>query len=246
MRYFLELSYLGTAYRGWQKQPDAPTVQAAVEEVLGKLLGRETEVVGCGRTDTGVHAKGYVCHFDAEREPGGEGFEALIYHANAMLSADIALTGIRSVKDDAHARFDAAEREYTYYITTQKDPLNAQTKWWYPVPLDIEKMNAAAAKLLSVSDFTTFAKTGSDNRTNICRVTHARWERRGQDLIFTIRADRFLRNMVRAVVGTLVDVGRGKITVEKFAEIVEARDLSLASGAAPARGLILSRVRYLV
>lgn len=251
MRYFLTIDYLGTAYRGWQRQLDAPTVQAAVEEVLGRLLGAEIEVVGCGRTDTGVHAKEYVAHFDSAKElaahgeaAASEGFGGLLYHANSMLPGDIALTGIRRVNDDAHARFDARQREYTYNITTRKEPLNGAAKWWYSVPLDVAAMNAAAAKLLTVSDFTTFAKTGSDNRTNICRVTHARWEAREGELVFTIRADRFLRNMVRAIVGTLVDVGRGKISAERFGQIVEARDLGLSSGGAPARGLILSKITY--
>ncbi|MDR2894140.1 MAG: tRNA pseudouridine(38-40) synthase TruA [Alistipes sp.] len=311
MRYFLELSYNGTAYRGWQRQRDVPSVQQTLEEALSRLLGAPTEVVGAGRTDTGVHAAHYVAHFDTEVEitgadgdgagcraagagradgAGGDGVFAgddFLYHANSMLPPDIALKSIRRVADDAHARYDATEREYTYYIARAKDPFRAGTAWLYTVPLDVDAMNRAAAYLLTVSDFTTFAKLGGGNKTNICRVTAAQWRSErglrvtggggegsgsktpdgdsggegssdktsggnndsgGEQtlgcLTFTIRADRFLRNMVRAVVGTLVDVGRGKITPEQFAEIVDARNLSRASGGAPAHGLFLTGIKY--
>ncbi len=261
MRYFLELSYNGAAYKGWQRQKNAPTVQQTVEEALSMLAGETIEVTGAGRTDTGVHAARYVAHFDTEREITSAA--DLIYHANSILPPDIALRGIRRVADDAHARFDARAREYTYYITPFKDPFRTGTAWQYTVPLDTEAMNRAAAHLLTVSDFTTFAKLGGGNKTNICHVTEAQWrvggfpslQRRGgreadgvvntnSELIFTIRADRFLRNMVRAIVGTLVDVGRGKITPEEFAATVDARDLSRASGGAPAHGLFLTDIEY--
>lgn len=326
MRYFLELSYLGTAYRGWQRQPNAPSVQAAVEDVLNRLLGtsrptpvlhqdpgcgngspsgsgspsppvrceRSITVVGCGRTDTGVHASRYFAHFDVPTAPsvrreGSDGLNVtnFLHHANAMLPPDIAFLALLPVANDAHARFDALSREYTYRIATRKNPFSASTAWYYSVPLDVEAMNVAAAKLLTISDFTSFAKLGSDNRTNVCRVSHAEWVRASaenggetqnsgavfcagsgsdhcvgggvgfgsgldgrwthdvaDELIFTIRADRFLRNMVRAIVGTLVDVGRGKISVDRFCEIVDSRDLSLSSGSAPAKGLTLSNITY--
>lgn len=302
MRYFLELSYLGTAYHGWQRQTNAPSVQQTLEDALSKFLGENVELVGAGRTDTGVHAAHYVAHFDVDRPLGyckgedfGEGsgeaekaaFANLLYHAGSMLPPDIALKGIRRVSDDAHARFDALEREYTYYILTRKDPFHIDTAWQYTVPLNLEAMNRAAAYLLDATDFTSFAKLGSDNKTNLCRVTEARWgtietlglpffafapeekllpeakevpsafprdvarhiKAREENLypdvlMFRIRADRFLRNMVRAIVGTLVDVGRGKITPERFAEIVAARDLSLSSGGAPAKGLFLTDIKY--
>ncbi|MDR2882633.1 MAG: tRNA pseudouridine(38-40) synthase TruA [Alistipes sp.] len=243
MRYFLELSYNGAAYRGWQRQPDAPTVQQTIEETLSTLLGETTEVTGAGRTDTGVHAAFYVAHFDTAREIADAA--DFLYHANSILPPDIALRGLRRVADDAHARYDARAREYTYYVVPFKDPFRAGTAWQYTVPLDVEVMNRAAAYLTEVDDFTTFAKLGGGNKTNICRVTTARWLRfEDGTLEFTIRADRFLRNMVRAIVGTLVDVGRGKITPERFAAAVDARDLSRASGGAPAHGLFLTDIEY--
>lgn len=219
------------------------------------------EVVGCGRTDKGVHASCYVAHFDVPEltavsshlNPQGRGGAEMdfIYHANSMLPADIALKRLWPVSDEAHARFDAIEREYTYYVVRAKDPFRAHTAWCYTRPLDVDAMNAAAAHLVGEHDFTSFAKLGSDNKTNICRVTHAGWVEVGtHDLVFTIRADRFLRNMVRAIVGTLVDVGRGRrttdgpMTPERFGEILLARDLSLSSAGAPARGLFLSGVSY--
>ncbi len=249
MRYFLELSYNGAAYRGWQRQKNAPTVQQTIEEALSKLLGEPVEVTGAGRTDTGVHAARYVAHFDTRAGTDGDGSIAdpadFVYHANSILPPDIALRGVRRVADDAHARFDARTREYTYYILPYKDPFRTGTAWQYTVPLDTEAMNRAAAHLLTVSDFTTFAKLGSGNKTNTCHVTEARWSRREDEmLVFTIRADRFLRNMVRAITGTLVDVGRGKITPGQFAAILDARDLSLASGGAPAHGLFLTDIEY--
>jgi tRNA pseudouridine38-40 synthase len=263
MRYFLELSYDGTNYKGWQRQRSAPSVQQTVEEALSRLLGGQIEVTGAGRTDTGVHAACYVAHFDVS-EPIADG-AGFIYHANSILPPDIAIGGVRRVADDAHARYDAREREYTYYITTRKNAFLQRAAWYYSVPLDVEAMNVAAAKLLTTSDFTTFAKLGGGNKTNLCRLTKAIWEGGSATpsttmaaispcgvepgvhdglLVFTIRADRFLRNMVRAIVGTLVDVGRGKITPAQFARIVDARDLSLSSGGAPAHGLFLTNITY--
>ncbi len=252
MRYFLELSYNGANYRGWQRQKNAPTVQQTLEEALSTLLGNNIEVTGAGRTDTGVHAAYYVAHFDVEREiadgaviAGKTKQSGFLHRANSILPPDIALGGIRRVADDAHARYDARGREYTYYIVPFKSPFRTGTAWQYTVPLDVEAMNRAAAHLTTVSDFTTFAKLGGGNKTNICRVTEARWRvETDGELTFTIRADRFLRNMVRAIVGTLVDVGRGKLTPEEFATIVDARDLSRASGGAPAHGLFLTDIEY--
>lgn len=243
MRYFLRLSYSGARYNGWQRQPGAPSVQQTLEETLSRLLRENIEVTGAGRTDTGVHAAYYVAHFDC---PAGIDDPAdFLYHANSMLPPDIALQRIVRVADDAHARFDAAEREYTYHILPFKDPFRTATAWYYSVPLDLDAMNRAAESLLRCDDFTSFAKLNSGNKTNICHISAARWQRlESGELVFTIRADRFLRNMVRAIVGTLVDVGRGKITPERFEKIVRARDLSLSSGGAPARGLFLTGVAY--
>lgn len=242
MRYFIELQYDGGAYCGWQRQPEQPTVQGVIEEALTKLLRRPTEIVGAGRTDTGVNASFYVAHFDSE-----EAIDCghIAHKLNAMLAHDIAIKRIYEVADGLHARFDAIEREYTYLLSPVKSPFRRHSAWICYYQLDVEKMNEAAKVLLATEDFTAFAKLNSNNKTNICHVSHAEWvvENDGT-LRFTIRADRFLRNMVRAIVGTLVDVGRGRYTVEEFAEIVASRDLSRASSGAPPQGLFLSNVKY--
>ena len=245
MRYFIELSYDGAAYCGWQRQPDAPTVQQTLEQGLSTLLREPIEVVGAGRTDTGVNASYYVAHFDCEK--GVDNCAQLVYKLNLILPHDVAIKSVRKVKEEAHARFDAIEREYTYYISQRKNPFRRYSAWQYYVPLDMERMNEAAAKLLEYDDFTSFAKLNSNNKTSICHVVRAEWRRADSDadlLIFTIRADRFLRNMIRAIVGTLVDVGRGRYTVEDFERILHSRDLSLSSAGAPAVGLFLSDVKY--
>ena len=243
MRYFLTLSYKGTNYNGWQIQRNAPSVQGKLEEALALLLRRPTPVTGAGRTDTGVHARYYVAHFDtteAIRDRAG-----FCYHLNAVLPYDIAVHELLPVRADAHARFDATEREYRYLILTAKDPFARETAWLYHGALHIDAMNEAAAHLLAFDDFTTFAKLNSNNRTNICRISQAEWSLSRQGVLcFRIRADRFLRNMVRAVVGTLVDVGRGRYDVGEFRSIVGSRDLSRASGGAPAEGLYLWDVSY--
>ncbi len=241
-RYFLTLSYNGTAYNGWQMQPNAPTVQETLQRAMSALLKQAVGVVGAGRTDTGVHAARYVAHFDAAEPIANE--KDFLFHLNCMLPDDIAVSRVRRVKPHANARFDAVSREYKYYITTEKDPFAADRAWKVTVPLDVEAMNRAAALLPETSDFTSFCRLHSDNKTNICKVFSAGWERAGNKLVFTVRADRFLRNMVRALVGTMVDVGRGKITVGGFAAIIEARDRGAASGSAYPQGLFLTDVEY--
>lgn len=244
MRFFLELRYNGAAYFGYQRQNDVPTVQGAIESALSMLLRAQIEIVGAGRTDTGVHAAYYVAHFDA---PSGVEVDVvqLKYKLNVVLNDDIAIMRIAPVEASSHARFSATRRQYKYYIEREKNPFTRHTTWQYYVDLDIDKMNAAAAILLQHSDFTTFAKLNSNNTTNICTVYQAQWERLDDGrLCFTITANRFLRNMVRAIVGTLVDVGRGKYSVEQFGEIVESRSLKRASAGAPASGLFLSDVEY--
>lgn len=242
MRYFIELQYDGAAYFGWQRQPDTATVQGTIEEKLSMLRRVPTEIVGAGRTDTGVNASFYVAHFDSDVAVDcGQ----LAYKLNKVLPADIAILRIYEVAATTHARFDAREREYTYWLTPRKLPMRRFSAWHYAVDLDIEKMNEAAAKLLEYDDFTSFAKLNSDNKTNICHVAHARWEVEADGTLrFTIRADRFLRNMVRAIVGTLVDVGRGRYTVAEFEDIIRSRDLARSSAGAPAVGLFLSNVKY--
>lgn len=242
MRYFIELRYDGAAYCGWQRQPDMPTVQQTIEEALTKLLRVHTEIVGAGRTDTGVNASYYVAHFDSAVEVD---CAQVLYKLNMMLPKDVAIFSVTPVADGAHARFDARQREYRYYISPTKNPFRRYSAWLYYVPLDVEKMNQAAAKLLEYEDFTSFAKLNSNNKTNICKIMNARWSVEADGvLVFTIRADRFLRNMVRSIVGTLVDVGRGRYSVEEFCAIVEARDLSQSSAGAPSQGLFLSDVVY--
>ena len=242
MRYFVELRYDGAAYCGWQRQPQMPTVQHTIEKSLTKLLRTPTDIFGAGRTDTGVNASYYVAHFDTDVQVN---ITQLLYKLNMMLPKDIGIFSITQVADTAHARFAAMEREYTYFISHHKNPFRRHSAWLYYVPLDVDAMNQAASKLLNYSDFTSFAKLNSNNKTNICRIIDARWSVEEDGVLrFTIRADRFLRNMVRSIVGTLVDVGRGRYTVDEFCKIVEAKDLRLSSAGAPAQGLFLSDVVY--
>ncbi|MCH5329692.1 MAG: tRNA pseudouridine(38-40) synthase TruA [Alistipes sp.] len=242
MRYFAELRYDGSAYCGWQRQNEAPSVQQTLERALSTLLRTEVATVGAGRTDTGVNAAYYVMHFDTDAPVAD--CAQLVYKLNLILPADIAIMSISEVSAEAHARFDAVAREYRYFISQSKNPFVRGSSWHYNAPLDIEAMNRAAASLLRYDDFTSFAKLNSNNKTNICRIVRAEWSANGDMLCFAIRADRFLRNMVRAIVGTLVDVGRGRYTPEEFENIVASRDLSRSSGGAPARGLFLWDVEY--
>lgn len=243
MRYFIELSYRGTLYNGWQRQKNAPSIQQIIEESLSKILRAQTEIVGAGRTDTGVHATYYVAHFDTNQDI--DSTDDFCHHLNAVLPESIAIQAVIKVAEGAHARFDAVEREYKYYILPHKDPFCRDTTWQYYVDLDLESMNRAARMLLEYSDFTTFSKLHSANKTNICKITDAHLSATDDNrLIFTIRADRFLRNMVRSIVATLVDVGRKKISEDEFRLIVESRDLSRARGSAPAQGLFLTDIKY--
>lgn len=243
MRYFLELRYNGAAYCGWQRQPDQPSVQQTLERALATLLREPVALTGAGRTDTGVNAAYYVAHFDCER-PVADPAQT-VYKLNFLLPGDIAVGSMTPVAEDAHARFHAREREYRYFIEPRKNPFTRHETWQYYVPLDVGRMNEAAAMLTAYDDFTSFAKLNSNNKTNICRVKEAVWtiDSRGT-MCFTIRADRFLRNMVRSLVGTLVDVGCGRYTPDGFRSIVESRDLSRSSAGAPAQGLFLSDVVY--
>lgn len=242
MRYFIELQYDGAAYCGWQRQPDTATVQGVIEDKLSMLLRVPTEIVGAGRTDTGVNASFYVAHFDSDRVVD---CAQLAYKMNKVLPDDIAIQRIYEVEATKHARFDARLREYTYFLTTRKMPFRRHSAWHFAVELDVMRMNKAAQKLLEYEDFTSFAKLNSNNKTNICHISHAEWVVEADGTLhFTIRADRFLRNMVRAIVGTLVDVGRGRYSVEEFEDIILAKDLSRSSAGAPACGLFLSRVDY--
>ncbi len=242
-RYFIKLDYNGANYHGWQIQPNGKTVQGEVNKALSLLLKEEINVVGCGRTDTGVHARNFFAHFNSEKL-SPEALPQLLYKMNRFLHQDIAIRAIFPVHEEAHARFDATHRTYKYYITTAKDPYQIPYRWLLSYQLNLESMNAAAEKLLDYTDFTSFSKVDTDTKTNDCKITYARWEKVGDTLIFTITADRFLRNMVRAIVGTLVNVGQEKISLSEFCSIIERKDRGLAGASAPGNALFLEEVGY--
>lgn len=243
VRYFMRLSYRGARFHGWQTQPNAVSVQSVIEESLSVITREEVRITGAGRTDTGVNARMMVAHFDLERPL--KSAESFIRGLNSMVGPDIAIEEIIKVHQDAHARFDATSRTYHYYTHTGKSPFLYPLSWQAPVTLNYEAMNRAASMLTEISDFTSFAKLHSDAKTNICRVTRAEWLDLGYGRhVFVITADRFLRNMVRAVVGTLVDVGRGKLSIDQFAKVIEARDRCAAGTSMPPHPLFLWDIRY--
>jgi tRNA pseudouridine38-40 synthase len=242
-RYFIQLSFKGTRYHGWQFQPNALSVQEVLEKTLSTKLREEIAVTGAGRTDTGVHSDFYVAHFDSGNLSLDQ--PEFIFQLNSFLPDDIAVQKIRKVAADAHARFDALSRTYRYQITREKDPFRIEMAYFYPLPLDVNAMNQAAQLLFGFSDFTSFAKLHTDVKTNNCKISEALWEENGAQLVFTIRADRFLRNMVRAIVGTLLEVGKGKLSVDGFREIIEKKDRGAAGTSAPAHGLSLVAIEYL-
>ena len=241
MRYFIELAYNGKAYHGWQSQPNAASVQETLEKVLFTVLRVETSVVGAGRTDTGVHASQYFAHFDAEKITD---VKNLIFKLNSMLADDIAVYDIFNVTPDAHARFDAISRSYEYRVVQYKDPFVNDTAYFVRNTLDVEKMNKAAAILKDYKDFKCFSKSKTDVKTYNCRIDHAFWKEKEGKLFFHIKADRFLRNMVRAIVGTLLEVGLGKIPVEQMHTIINSRDRQQAGTSVPAKGLFLCKIEY--
>lgn len=241
MRYFMQLSYLGEGFLGWQRQPQGPTVQSVVEDALGALMRRPVAVTGAGRTDAGVNARMMVAHFDADSPPGPD----MVYRLNSMVGRQIAIEKIWPVPDGAHARFDAVERAYRYYATAGKSAFLNRLAWQAPPRLDFDAMNQGAALLTGRRDFTSFSKLHTQTKTNICDLRSARWTEQAPGLWhFEVTADRFLRNMVRAIVGTLVDVGRGKMPPEAVAEIVERRDRCCAGASMPGHALYLWRVSY--
>ena len=241
-RYFIQLSYDGSAYHGWQIQPNGSSVQEVLEKSLSVVARETVAVTGAGRTDAGVHASFYVAHFDAENlNPDSE---KIIHNLNCLLPADIAIQNLYKVPADAHARFDATSRTYQYFLTRVKDPFTRQYSAREARVPDLDRMNEAARKLFDYEDFTSFSRLGTDVKTNICRVDLAEWSHEGKGFVFTVRADRFLRNMVRAIVGTLLEVGFGKITVEDFCRIIEAKDRCAAGASVPAKGLFLVDIGY--
>ena len=241
MRYFIDIAYNGTAYCGWQNQPNALSVQEVLEKALSTLLGTEIAVTGAGRTDAGVHAKQLFAHFDASAM---EDVQNLLHRLNSFLPKDISVQDIFQVKDDAHARFDAEAREYEYHINLKKDPFVEGLAYLVNNEPDVSKMNEAAQSLLKYQDFQCFSRSKTDVKTYYCTITKAHWERKENLLIFTISANRFLRNMVRAIVGTLPEIGYGKLTLEDFHKIIESKNRSNAGASAPAHGLYLTKVVY--
>ena len=242
-RYFIALSYKGKNYHGWQIQPNAHTVQAELNEKLSLLLKSSINTVGAGRTDTGVHARFFVAHFDSAINLDSE-LQRLKEKLNSFLPDDITVNDIYRVPENAHARFSALSRTYRYYISQKKDVFNSEFMWELHYKLDVEMMNKGAGELLNYSDFTSFSKLHSDVKTKLCKVESAIWRQEDDVLVFEIVADRFLRNMVRSIVGTLVLLGRHKITLLQFQQIIEARDRSLAGESAPAHALFLTAIAY--
>ena len=241
-RYFIYLSYKGSAYHGWQIQPNGISVQEVLAKALTTVLRVEVEVVGAGRTDAGVHAKLMVAHFDYPTKL--DKLAALSQKLNSVLPRDIAVSQILAVQDNAHARFDALTRKYEYHIVKTKNVFKTEFAARFTQPLDFELMNQAAATLLQYSDFTSFSKLHTDAKTNNCVIHLASWTEQDGEWIFTIQADRFLRNMVRAIVGTLLEVGRGKMSVEDFRNVIEAKNRTKAGVSVPAQGLYLVDIEY--
>ena len=240
MRYFIELSYNGTNYHGWQKQLNSNSVQEELTKCISILLKEEVEIIAAGRTDSGVHAEQMFAHFDFE---GDFETEILLTKLNGFLPNEISVHQIFKVDDNANARFDAISRTYQYYITNEKSPFNKNIYLHYKT-LDIDAMNLACKYLLGKQDFTSFSKLHTQTHTNDCDVMMANWQQQENELIFTIKADRFLRNMVRAIVGTLLEVGEEKIIAEKIKEIIAKKDSSEAGVSVPAHALFLTKIEY--
>lgn len=241
-RYFIYLAYNGEKYCGWQTQPNGLAVQEVIEKSLSTLLRISTPIVGAGRTDAGVHAKLMVAHFDSESALLD--LALLAEKLNRMLPKDIAIDKIVEVQNDAHARFDATARLYRYYITTKKDAFLFPLKYKIHGNINITAMNECAGVLFEYIDFTSFSKLHTDVKTNNCKIMHAQWEQIGNDYIFTIKADRFLRNMVRSIVGTLLEAGRGKLNTDGMRKIIEAKNRGLAGTSVPGHALFLEEIEY--
>lgn len=257
MRYSIRLSYDGAAFCGWQIQPNAPSVQECLETALSKLLREDIKVTGAGRTDTRVSAINYVAHFDTSNDPGIDA-NTICYKLNAILPLSIKVHEVKPEADSFHARFGATKRGYRYFINRRKDPFVTGMSFFYSFPLDVEAMNRAAQHLLGTHDFHCFEKVGSDNKTSVCTVFSAHWDNwtpahvrelgfpaeEGDYLVFTIQADRFLRNMVRAVVGSLLEVGRGKRKPEWISELISGGTRSDAGESVPGHALFLNEIKY--
>ena len=240
MRYFIELSYDGTPFVGWQRQPYGDSVQSCLENALSILFRKPLSIVGAGRTDAGVHAHQLFAHVDIDQHIDQD----LTFRLNKLLPKEIAVRNIILVAQDAHARFDAVSRSYRYQITTQKNPFLHKRSYQFAKPLDVELMNQAAKILIDHEDFKCFSKSKTDVKTYICDIQYAHWHQDGSELVFSIQANRFLRNMVRAIVGTLIEVGLRKISNSDFEAILKSRDRNQAGYSVPSHGLYLEKVNY--
>lgn len=243
MRYFVSISFNGASYSGWQIQSNATSVQGTLERALSLAAGEPISVVGAGRTDAGVHAINYFAHFDIS-ESCPKSPEALLYKINAILPSDICAHAIFPVEEEAHARFDATSRTYEYFLHTTKDPF-AHFSYYCKYPLNVEAMNKAAEAFLGTQDFSSLEKVGGDNKTSICTVTEAFWSFKDPNhLVFRVSANRFLRNMVRAMVGTLLEVGRGRKEIQWVSELLKERDRCKAGQSVPGHALFLTKIEY--
>lgn len=236
----MELAYFGKAYHGWQRQPSARSVQEVVEKAVSTLLQETIEIVGAGRTDAGVHARQLFAHFDTQSKLP----EELVFRLNSFLPKDVAVLDLFPVKPEAHARFDATARSYEYHLVRKKDVFATHTAYWIRKELDVKKMNEAAKILMEYSNFKCFSRSRTDVRTYNCVITSAYWEQMDQKLVFHISADRFLRNMVRAIVGTLLEIGLGKLDVQAMHDIIKSENRSEAGASVPAHGLFLTKIEY--
>jgi len=241
LRYFLELSYDGTPYHGWQRQPNAISVQEVLEDALSTILRAKIPVVGAGRTDTGVHARQIMAHFDYEYLLDNDVFK---YKLNAILPAEVAILALYEVKQDSHARFDAISRSYEYHVNFVKDPFMIHKSYYLKKVLDLDYMNEAAKLLLNYTNFKCFSKSKTDVKTYNCMITEAVWEKKQDAIVFKISANRFLRNMVRAIVGTLIEIGEHKLKTEDLIAIIKSENRSRAGYSVPAHGLYLTKVEY--
>jgi len=241
-RYFIELAYKGTNFHGWQIQPNAASVQEYLEKALSTIIREPIAVTGAGRTDTGVHASYFVAHFDSEKL--NLDHSDFTHKLNSFLGKEIVIFHVSKVAPEAHARFDAISRTYQYHLNLRKDPFALETSWHFFIQPDIERMNAASRILFEYTDFTSFSKLHTDVKTNNCKIYRAEWTQEGTNIVFTVKADRFLRNMVRALVGTLLEVGMGKIDLTQFRKIIEQKDRGAAGLSVPAHGLFLTDIEY--
>lgn len=244
-RYFLKLSYVGTNYHGWQQQANTPdTIQEIMNIRYSSILGEKVHLIGCGRTDTGVHAKEFYAHFEVANTDLMADYDLWMYKFNVVLPHDISIHKIIPVHEKANARFDALSRTYQYFIHQKKDAFLLNRSYYCPFTLNVAEMNKAAVALHNYTDFTSFSRSRTQVKTNLCTMMRAEWIEIANGLMFTIQANRFLRNMVRAIVGTMVDIGKDKLTAEDFCRIIESKDRSTAGSSAPACGLYLMHVEY--